>query len=133
MSKEFPEFIDDKWCFACGRENPFGLKMDFEFLDDRVISTVVLDKKFQGFKDILHGGIVALLLDEIMAWSVYKRGIKCATAKLELRLKKPVYTNVPVRVEGMVERKIKNTFVCRAFLCQDGIIKAEAKAIFVKV
>ena len=67
------DLIDDHHCFACGSENARGLLIDWK-IDGRTTSgEFVPGKHFQGWKDIVHGGIIATLLDEAitrLAWVV---------------------------------------------------------------
>ena len=84
------DFLDDGMCFACGKDNRGGLQLKFIRLDDgRIRTEFTPPKKFQGFKDILHGGIMATLLDETMIHLVFGRGEKVVTARLEMKLRKP--------------------------------------------
>jgi uncharacterized protein (TIGR00369 family) len=84
------DFLDDGMCFACGKDNQDGLQLKFIRLDDgRIRTEFTPPKKFQGFKDILHGGVMATLLDETMIHLVFGRGEKVVTARLEMKLRKP--------------------------------------------
>ena len=57
-------------CFGCGAANPIGLQLDGFSLDARrVTASFVPRADYHGFSDLLHGGIVAAALDEIMAWT----------------------------------------------------------------
>jgi uncharacterized protein (TIGR00369 family) len=56
-------------CFVCGESNPIGLKLRFE-TDGRIVQTRFTPRnEHVGFKRTVHGGIIATLLDEIMAWA----------------------------------------------------------------
>ena len=84
------DFLDDGMCFSCGKDNRDGLQLKFIRLDDgRIRTEFTPPKKFQGFKDILHGGIMATLLDETMIHLVFGKGEKVVTARLEMKLRKP--------------------------------------------
>ncbi len=131
MSKK--EFIDDNWCFCCGKENPWGLKMEFIEDKDGVVSKVILDKKFQGYKDIVHGGLICTLLDEISAQAVHKKGIKCATARITVRLRKPVYVNREIILKAHLIKESAIYFICKSELFQDTILKAQSQAMLVRV
>ena len=64
-----PELIlqDDLMCFVCGKNNPCGLKLNFVLDKDRILKTeFTFAKIHQGFKDIVHGGLIGLILDEVM-------------------------------------------------------------------
>ncbi|MBM3875646.1 MAG: PaaI family thioesterase [Verrucomicrobia bacterium] len=56
-------------CFVCGEANPLGLGLKFE-TDGRVVRTQFTPRaEHIGFKQTVHGGILATLLDEIMVWA----------------------------------------------------------------
>jgi acyl-coenzyme A thioesterase PaaI-like protein len=61
---------DDRYCFACGTLNPIGLHMEVSYLEDKAVSRFSLKREFQGWSNIVHGGVVATILDEIMAHAV---------------------------------------------------------------
>ena len=56
-----------RYCFLCGKENPVGLGMEWknDLENDRVIAHVRVPDHFNGFPGVVHGGIVAAILDEI--------------------------------------------------------------------
>ena len=96
---------DDAMCFCCGPKNPIGLKLKFETTADGRMRTVwVPRKEHQGFKDIVHGGLVATVLDEVMVRLLYLRGISAVTAGMETRLVAPVRLGLPYRFEGWIVR-----------------------------
>ncbi len=67
---------DDAMCFCCGPKNPIGLKLEFETTAEGRMRTIWTPRKeHQGFKDIVHGGLVATVLDEVMVRLLYLRGI----------------------------------------------------------
>lgn len=81
---------DDKHCLVCGKENPIGLKLEFK-LEGRTLCTHwVADKRFQGYENVLHGGMIALILDETMVNLPWKRdSIPVISAELTTRFIKP--------------------------------------------
>ena len=94
---------DDAMCFCCGAKNPIGLKLEFETTSDgRMRTTWIPRKEHQGFKDIVHGGLVATVLDEVMVRLLYLRGIAAVTAGMEIKLLLPVRWGRPYRFEGWI-------------------------------
>ena len=58
----------DHHCFACGPQNPHGLKMTF-YTDERsVYSWVTVPGHLRGWDNLIHGGVISAILDEIMSW-----------------------------------------------------------------
>lgn len=81
---------DDRHCFVCGEKNPEGLKLKFELSNDILITKFKPTKKYQGYEDIVHGGIIGLILDEMIVNLPWKLGMQVVTAEYTVRLKKPV-------------------------------------------
>lgn len=100
------ELADDQMCFGCGSLNGTGLKMKFEHPHKGLLRSVaVFHKNHQGFKDIVHGGMVGLVLDEIMVNLAWRDGIPAVTAELTVRLKKATRVGQRVLLEARVERE----------------------------
>ena len=57
-------------CFGCSPKNPDGLQMKVLMSREGCISYIKVPEKFSGFDGIVHGGIIATLLDEIAAWTL---------------------------------------------------------------
>jgi acyl-coenzyme A thioesterase PaaI-like protein len=94
---------DDAMCFCCGSKNPIGLKLEFETTAEGRMRTIWTPRKeHQGFKDIVHGGLVATVLDEVMVRLLYIRGIRAVTAGMETRLRRPLQWGRAYRFEGWI-------------------------------
>ncbi|OIO39663.1 MAG: hypothetical protein AUJ72_00305 [Candidatus Omnitrophica bacterium CG1_02_46_14] len=95
---------DDQMCCVCGSKNPLGLKLHFEHLKKGTLkSSVIFSKEHQGFKDIVHGGMIAMVLDEMMVNLAWKEGLPAVTAELTVRLKKAAKIGQKVLLEGYLE------------------------------
>lgn len=98
------EFTDGHRCFVCGPTNPAGLKLQFQ--GDQSSSTaeteVVFPDHLQGWRNTVHGGLLATVLDETMIKAAAAAGIKCVTAELTVKYKKAAATGVPYKVSGQV-------------------------------
>lgn len=92
----------DNQCFACGRENANGLHLEINQTDDGVFAPIKLNRDFQGYNNIIHGGIVSTILDEMAVWAAYKKGHKAVTAELNMRIKKPMIANTDYIARGKV-------------------------------
>jgi len=94
---------DDRWCFACGTNNPAGLKLVFSLDGSKVLRTsFTFRKEHQGYKDIVHGGFISLILDEVMLNLAWRLGIHAVTAELNIRFRKPVSVGDRVDFEGRI-------------------------------
>ena len=79
-------------CFACGKENPFGLQVSPDITPDgtRVKIECTPPVHFQGWANVIHGGILSTLLDEAITYvGIASFDGPAVTAQLEVRFKKP--------------------------------------------
>ncbi|MFQ5988510.1 MAG: PaaI family thioesterase [Candidatus Methylomirabilales bacterium] len=129
------ELVDDQHCFVCGKKNVAGLQLDFELVGDVEVRTSFLPtKQFQGFRDIVHGGVIAAILDEVMVNSVWLRGIRAVTGKFEVRLKRPANIGERLHFAGRILRDGGKTLETEARAAtSEGVIVAEASGVLVKV
>ena len=87
--------------FARGTANPIGLNLEFYSLSDVVFSKITLDKVYEGWQNMAHGGIISTLLDEVMAWAIfYSKRIPFVTRKIEIKYIKPVLIGTPLTIRG---------------------------------
>ncbi|MDO8690708.1 MAG: PaaI family thioesterase [Dehalococcoidia bacterium] len=119
----------DNVCFACGRDNPIGLKLVFRMEGDRAVAEFTPGQWHQSWNGVFHGGLMATLLDEALGYVLYFRGIKALTAKFEMRLRKVVHTGQTVRVWAEITRLTRKIVDCRMGAeLEDGSLVAEATA-----
>jgi uncharacterized protein (TIGR00369 family) len=83
--------LPEYYCFGCSNKNHLGLKMTFYEDGDEIVSKWDPDAHFQGYMDIVHGGVQSTLMDEIASWVVFiKLQTGGVTSKLTTRFRKPV-------------------------------------------
>jgi uncharacterized protein (TIGR00369 family) len=120
---------DDGHCFACGRQNVSGLKLDFRTEDGKTFAEFVPQKVHQGFKDIVHGGIITTVLDEAMVKVVLSTGIEALTVEIAVRFKSTLSVGetsvVEAEIMRMGSRLIETTARMRK---NDNTVVAEARA-----
>ena len=97
-------------CFGCNPGNPVGLKMEFHESGEEIISSWQPDDHYQGFIDVLHGGIQATMMDEIASWVVFvKMDTAGVTYRLNTRFRKPVHiSGGRVTLRAKMVRKVRN-------------------------
>lgn len=123
--------VDNQKCFACGKENPDGLQLEFTYSSDgnSVETTYVPPEKFQGWQGIVHGGIITTLLDEVMAKAAVNKGYHVLTGEITTRFKTPARTLEPLQCSARIEQtKKKLLYVTGTARNQDGEIVAEARS-----
>ncbi|MEX2144272.1 MAG: PaaI family thioesterase [Anaerolineales bacterium] len=90
-------------CFACGLENPIGLKLTFYGQEDgSVTGEYTIPKQYEGYPGIAHGGIVASILDEALTrvFMVNDHNRFMYTGKLTVRLRKHVPVEQALRISA---------------------------------
>jgi len=121
-------------CFACGPNNPIGLKLEFRFDGDEYVTEFVPREEHQGYDDIVHGGLVATVLDEVMARSLWERRMLFATAELTVRYKRPFTVGSRGTARARIEKQSDRLIEMSAELAgPDGTVYATAKGVFLPV
>jgi uncharacterized protein (TIGR00369 family) len=94
-------------CFGCGGANARGMQLAFEQDDARqhIVGRFRLGEEYQGGTGFLHGGIIALLLDEVMSKASRFHGEHAVTADLRVEYKRPIRVGQEIVVEGFVARR----------------------------
>ena len=119
-------------CFVCGCDNPRGLHLRFEQTKPgEMTAQWTPDADMEGFRGIIHGGIISTVLDESMAKAVAATRVEALTAELRVRLRQHVDTGSAMRVRGWIESRNKRMIKTEAVLSgSDGTEFAHAWAIF---
>jgi len=120
-------------CFACGTLNTGGLHLDLHVDGERCWTDLEIPERFQGWDEIAHGGIVATILDEVMAWSLVDADSWGLTARLSVAFKRPVPLGRPIHVEGWIteSRRRVITTAGRMVAGGSGEVLATAEALYV--
>lgn len=128
---------NSNYCYVCGRNNPFGLHLEFyESGPGEVTVNYVVPEHFQGYPGMVHGGVVAAMLDEITG-RCHMGGDPprfMFTARLDVRYRKNVPVNQPLRIVGRAgARKERTALATGQIFGPDGELLAEADAVLVNV
>ena len=107
-----------KYCFMCGSENRKGLDVHPFWEDNQVKIEFTPQDAYMGFKDVVHGGILAALMDEASYWVATLATRKvCVTAEMHIRYKKPVAVHAPtVTYAHFLERRGTRKIIVEAYI-----------------
>jgi acyl-coenzyme A thioesterase PaaI-like protein len=96
--------IADNYCFVCGRDNPRGLKIKVSYFPEELAAEteLALPREYQGWAEVIHGGILSTLLDEMMAHAVWHFAGPGLTLSLEVRFHAPLKPDEPINVRGVL-------------------------------
>ncbi len=125
-----------KMCFVCGLENPVGLRIHFyETAPGVVEATYTAPEHFQGYPGVLHGGIVATILDETSgrAWMGDPENPRFMyTAKLEIKYRKNVPVEKPLKIVGKaLESRRRTARGWAGIYDEEGNLLAEATSLLI--
>jgi len=120
----------DADCFVCGSNNPIGLKAVFTTTCEPASSsaTVLMASEYQGWQNVVHGGVLAALLDEACIYACRAKAEQCVTAELQIRYRKPVPVGAVVEVTGHLDDSSRKIWKASAQLKIAGSLYAEAQA-----
>jgi acyl-coenzyme A thioesterase PaaI-like protein len=118
-------------CFLCGEHNRWGLGLKFELLDDgRVHTKFKPPQILQGYKGILHGGVISALMDCAMVHCLFHNVIEAVTADLDIRFIHSIPINIELDLYGEIVEKKRKLFYMRSNLTHNEKVMAQAKAKF---
>jgi uncharacterized protein (TIGR00369 family) len=122
-------------CFACGLENPIGLKMAFyQDEEGRVVAKFTTRDEHQGYPGVVHGGIVTALLDEVLGRVAIAAERWMVTGRLNIRFRRPVPIGETLTIVGEAVSWKKRTLEARGEIrLADGQVGAEASGTFLEI
>jgi acyl-coenzyme A thioesterase PaaI-like protein len=91
-------------CFGCGTLNTHGLHLELHLESGRSWTELRLDRRFEGWEGMAHGGIVCTILDEVMAWALVAEDNMGVTARMRIDFRKPLPIETAIRADGWVTR-----------------------------
>lgn len=132
---ELNDTTDYQRCFACGQQNPFGLKMTFRLEGDTIVSDFQPREEYQGFPGVIHGGIIATVFDEALnrtsmlaenpGWSM--------TGRLEVRYRRYVPYGPLLRIKAWLGQQRGRMLQAHSTLTlaeDESVVLAEAQGTF---
>ena len=134
MTHQVDPALREHYCFGCGRHNPIGMHLEFERAGDGVEAMYAPRRADQGFPGMLHGGLLALLLDEAMGWAMYADGVFAVTARMETHFRRPAELGEPLTVRGRITRnRGRRLEVAGEVLDGAGACLVEASGLFLRM
>lgn len=124
-------------CFACGQENPFGLQVNPDIAPDgrQVKIECTPPSHFQGWTNIIHGGILSTLMDEAITYvGIASFDGPAVTAQLEIRFKQPALAGSKLTITANRIKVTKRLIEAEAYIdLEDGTRIAEGRGKVMKV
>jgi acyl-coenzyme A thioesterase PaaI-like protein len=121
-------------CFACGKNVKNGLNLKFKLLEDNTLcGEFKIHKSYQGYDNILHGGIISTILDCSMINLFYmKKGIELKTVKLKILFRQPIPVGEVIIVKALMGKPIRHFYKAKSQIILGNKVFAEAEGYFRK-
>ncbi len=124
-------FGAEQSCFGCGPHNPVGLRLRFERDGDVVRTRFTLGRGYDGPPGVLHGGLQALVADELAGWTlVGLRGRIGLTTSMNLRYFRPMRLDVETVAEGRIVSEAPGMATVKIAIKQAGATGCTARISF---
>jgi len=119
-------------CFACGVDNPIGLKILFHVEGDVCTGEFTPNENHVGFSDTIHGGIIYTMLDDVTANILYRQARKAHTAKCEIRYRQPVRVGDKLKLKGWIENERRRLIILKGEVRRavDDVLVADCESSF---
>lgn len=132
---ELNDTTDYQRCFVCGQRNPYGLHLVFQVDGDSVVADFEPREEHQGFPGVIHGGIVASVLDEVLGRTslLGQHPEWTMTGRLEIRYRRYVPYGRSLRVRARLtneRRKVLQSSAALTLSDDESIVLAEAQGTF---
>ncbi|HHY87061.1 MAG TPA: PaaI family thioesterase [Verrucomicrobia bacterium] len=119
------------FCFVCSASNPMGLALRYASQPDGSVAATFLGNcALEGYSGVLHGGVIAALLDGAMTNCLFAHGFAALTVELKVRYHESVVAAELVAVRAWLEDNSHGLYLLRAELTQGGKVKASAAGKF---
>ncbi|MEN7344243.1 MAG: PaaI family thioesterase [Pseudomonadota bacterium] len=121
-------------CFVCGPDNPRGLRLEFELRDGACHSVFTPSADHVGYHDVVHGGLLFSVLDDVMANWLYLQDIQAFTGKANVRYRQEGRVGDALVLRGWcVEHKGRlYKMASEAVSSATGKVVCEADAVFMR-
>jgi uncharacterized protein (TIGR00369 family) len=120
-------------CVICRSSSKGGLGLEFEVSKNgSVEATFGCDRPFEGYANILHGGVISCLLDAAMTNCMFAHGCLALTAEMRVRFRNPVVIGELATVRAWIDRSKSHLHVLKAEVVQGQQVKATALGKFVE-
>ena len=123
-------------CFGCGARNPNGLGLVFKTEGGVIVAEYTPDVRFQGFPGVLHGGVLATMLDETLSRAAVFAGQWMMTARLEIRYRRAAPVGRALRVAAQptqVRSRMVSAKGAVTLADDPSVVFAEAEGIFMPI
>ncbi|MEK6743682.1 MAG: PaaI family thioesterase [Nitrospirota bacterium] len=129
------ELKDNQRCYVCGKDNPTGLHVPFtvDHTTRTITGRFTPRQEHEGWEGIVHGGIIAALLDEAMVKLAAHLGEPAVSAEITVKFKAPVASGEEILVTGKMIKESSRMIEAEAKVEKGLIVVAEAKGKLLRI
>ncbi|PIW11933.1 MAG: hypothetical protein COW35_04220 [Candidatus Infernicultor aquiphilus] len=122
-------------CFVCGKDNPIGLNITFFKDKDKIRAEFIPESKHQGYKGIVHGGILFSILDEIMGRTAFiNKGVMTLTVEINVKYRKKAPVGKKIIFTAQMTEDLGKMVEAQADArLEDGTLLTEARGKFIVI
>jgi uncharacterized protein (TIGR00369 family) len=129
------ELKDNQRCYVCGKDNPAGFHVQFTI--DHTTRTITgrftPRREHEGWEGIVHGGVIATLLDEAMVKLAAHLGIHAVSAEITVKFKAPAAPGTELVVTGKIVKESNRLIEAEANVHIGPVVVAEAKGKLLRI
>jgi acyl-coenzyme A thioesterase PaaI-like protein len=120
-------------CVMCGQDNPFSFGLKFKKNDDGAVSTTFTgNSNLQGYKGVMHGGVLSALLDTAMAQCLLQQDIEAVTGELNVRYLEQVDCDGTLDIKAWIDSSLPPLYHLKSQICIGEKIVCKGKARFMQ-
>lgn len=128
------ELKDDSNCFVCGKSNVYGLQLNWNTEGYETSAEFFPARSHQGWQGVVHGGILAAVLDEAMTRLTWQKYGNAVTGEMTVRYSNPARIGEKLLITGSVEQGKGRLIPAKAEIRNtDGMLIASATAKTVRM
>jgi uncharacterized protein (TIGR00369 family) len=129
------ELKDNQRCYVCGKDNPDGLKVQFavDHTTRTITGRFTPRREHEGWEGIVHGGIIATLMDEAMVKLAAHLGEPAVSAEITVKFKAPAAPGEELIVTARLIREANRLIEAEATVEKGLIVVAEAKGKLIRI
>jgi len=119
-------------CFACGPDNPIGLKIDFHVDGDVCTAEFTPNENHVGYRNTVHGGILYTALDDVTANVLYQQGRRAHTARCQVRYRQMALVGEVLKLKGWIDSERRRLVILKGEVrrASDDAVVADCEASF---
>jgi len=108
QQEKYRRIINGSWeknCFGCSPNNPAGLQMEFYTDEKTVFSCLKVPDHLRGWNNLVHGGVIATILDETMGTAaIHLHKLIVLTKTMTIDFIQPIFIDDELKAEGRLTK-----------------------------